>query len=489
MMQARDLSIAGTTAAQRMQAAFLDSRASVLDSAQLFSGTRHLAFMGAVLLCSLQFQTMPLGIKAQILPPSSVLSLLFLPFVLHRVPRSPLLVAVLLFAGYATVHSSIWLYVDMLTFGVDMRFIAWLRQIFALAAGVATFVVMRACFLHLPDRDIARFVIWGTVPALALAFLNILWGALKMGWAGTIVEGVRDIVSPYGFTAPMRASGFAAEPSTFAAVLVIVVVPVFLMIFGARMNRPVHVGLLALTFLSIAWTFSSIGIILLVALLVAGIVLGPSKRFMTRITLGVFLMFAAAVAIFPNNQIFRHAGAIATGTSNVSFNDRIYSTIGPYMTTFESFTMLGYGLGGTSVHFKEIIPADQQADILEVRWKELPNLGTLIGRIYAEIGAIGLALFLLFIYITFRQIRAILRSGAPRTRIVTVAAARLGFIVTLISLFSAFGSFHMPYLWLWMAVVDSRYILHLRARDAAAAAAEAPADATSGAGAAAEVSA
>ncbi len=446
-------------ATDRMRAAFLDNRAGVLDSAALFGGTRHLAFMGAVLLCSLQFQTMPIGIKAQILPPSSVLSLLFLPFILHRVPRSPLLVAVLLFVGYAAVHSSIWLTIDMIDLGAEMRFIAWVRQIFALAAGLATFLVMRACFLHLGDRDIARFIIWGTVPALALAFLNILWGALKQGWAGAIVEGVRDIVSPYGFTAPMRASGFAAEPSTFAAVLVIVVVPVFLMLFGSKTSRPRHIVLLALTFLSIAWTFSSIGIILLAALLVVGIALGPSKRFMTRISLGVFLMFAAAVAVFPNNQIFRHAGAIAAGTSNVSFNDRIYSTIGPYMTSFESFTMLGYGLGGTSVHFKEIIPADQQADILEVRWKELPNLGTLIGRIYAEIGAVGLALFLFFIFITFRQIRTILRSGAPRMRIVTIAAARLGFIVTLISLFSAFGSFHMPYLWLWMAVVDSRYIL------------------------------
>jgi hypothetical protein len=318
---------------------------------------------------------------------------------------------------------------------------------------------MRKAFLYMSDKQFIKFVIWGTLPALALALLNIFWGALRQNWAGVIVQGVRDWISPMGYTAPMRASGFSSEPSTFAAVLVIVVLPVILMKFATKHYSKRYVVLLVITILSISWTFSSVGIILLFVLLIVGMMIGPGKRIMARIAGGFFVVLVMFVSFFPNNQIFRHAGTFLAGATNVSFNDRLYGTIGPFMSSFTSMTMIGYGLGGTSIHFNDIVPANQRAEILAARWKELPSLGTLIGRIYAEIGAPGLILFLFFIYITFRELRVTMGSGPPPFRAIALAAARLGFIITLVSLTNAFASFHMPYLWLWMAVIDSRYIL------------------------------
>ncbi len=435
-------------------------------AASPFAGNHWYVVIGAIMLLSLQFQTVPLGIKAQILPPSSLLALLFLPFMLHSIPRSPLLSAVLLFGGYAAVHSSIGLFVDMMAIGGDMRFVAWSRQFFALVAGVATFLVMRKAFLSMTDGQFLKFVVWGTIPALALAMLNILWGALGQGWAGAIVEGIRDWISPMGYTSAMRASGFSSEPSTFAAVLVVVVLPVILMLFSWRGYEKRYLALLVVTILAITWTFSSVGIILLLVLLFAGMFLGPGKRLMMKIASGFFLLLVMVVALFPNNQIFRHAGSLLAGASNISFNDRYYGTVGPFMTTFSSLSMVGYGLGGTAVHFNEIVPANQRAAIMAVRWKEMPGLSTLVGRIYAEIGLAGLMLFLFFIFITFREIRATMRTGPPTVRRLFLATARLGFITTLVSLSTAFGSFHMPYLWLWMAVIDSRYILRTTQGDA-----------------------
>jgi hypothetical protein len=118
-----------------------------------------------------------------------------------------------------------------------------------------------------------------------------------------------------------------------------------------------------------------------------------------------------------------------------------------------------------SLHFNEVMPEKQRAEIMAVRWKELPNLSTLLGRIFAEIGTLGLLMFVFFIYVTFREVQDLIRKrGSPRA-VATLTASRIGFIVTLVSLANAFGSFHMPYLWLWMAVIDSRYILMKKQND------------------------
>ncbi len=418
------------------------------------SDERLLPVLGSLLLLSLQFQTLPLPVDAQMMPPSSLIALFALPFVAHRLHRSPQLVAVSAFAGYAFLHSAVALYIDMVDTGSAVRMFSWARQFFALLGGVATFLVMRECFAEMTPRSMMRAIALGAVPALLLAMLNILWGALGQGWAGAIVEGVREFTAPLGYTSPMRATGFASEPSTFASVIVITLVPVLLMRFSHRPDRK-DVLLMGTAMLALAWTFSSVGFILLFILLVVGLFLGPSRRIIRRLALGFVVMGAVILVLFPNNQVTRHATALEVGRLNVSYLDRYYSTVGPFMTSFTGLTLVGYGLGGTVSHFDSILPAYQQSEILAVKWKELPNLATLIGRIYAEMGAMGMALFVLIIVVGFVQARHRLREESdPEVRLF-VAGSRLGFAVTLLSLTIAFGSFHMPYLWLWLACIDA----------------------------------
>ncbi|MBF8248138.1 MAG: hypothetical protein HW374_938 [Bacteroidetes bacterium] len=61
--------------------------------------------IAAILLLSLQFQTLPIRIQIQSLPLTTVFALLFLPFVIGRIPRSPLLSILAIFFGFVFLHS------------------------------------------------------------------------------------------------------------------------------------------------------------------------------------------------------------------------------------------------------------------------------------------------------------------------------------------------------------------------------------------------
>jgi hypothetical protein len=178
-----------------------------------------------------------------------------------------------------------------------------------------------------------------------------------------------------------------------------------------------------------------------------------------KLGIAFFLIVIVALTLFPSNQIFRHARALAAGKSTLSFDDRFYGTVGPMMNSFSSFTTLGYGLGGTVSHFEEIVPRSVQADILAAKWKNLPNLATLYGRLFAETGALGFCLFLLIIGLSFWELRTVLRRERDPQKRLFLASVRLGLFGAFLSLGIAFGSFHIPYFWFWMAFVDSRYAL------------------------------
>lgn len=418
-----------------------------------------LAAVAAILLLTMQFQTTPLGLQAQNIPLTSVLALLCLPLALLRIPRSPLTTLVALFACYVILQSLVWLVVDLSGGDSDVRIISWARQFGAFAAGIATFTVFRSTMMFLDDRQIVRYVIWGTIPLFVLSILNIGWGALGMEWAGDVVQTVREILVPRGYTSAMRATGLATEPSTLAGSIVVIILPFLLFLGREREHRWVFNVLLVVTTLTFGWTFSFSGLILLVMVLMMGVVLGPDRRMMV-VVIAVFLVLGLlALVLFPSNQVLRHTAALALGRENISFVDRFYSTFGPFLQSFSSLTTVGYGLGGTVSHFREMVPPDVQADILAVKWKELPNLGTLVGRIFGETGLIGFSLFSAMIGIALLQVKRTLEVVEnPRFLLI----ARFGLLAALLSSAMIFGSFHTPYLWFWLALADSRYIMEFR---------------------------
>jgi hypothetical protein len=115
-------------------------------------------------------------------------------------------------------------------------------------------------------------------------------------------------------------------------------------------------------------------------------------------------------------------------------------------------------LGGTVSHFEDVLPKDVQAAVASVKWKELPNLSTLVGRIFAETGAVGFTLFCFICGVAFWEYRRTIHRVDDADDRKFLWSSRLGLIATLVSVAVAVGSFHMPYLWFWLAVIDARYI-------------------------------
>jgi hypothetical protein len=410
---------------------------------------------------TLQFQTTPAPFEVQIIPLTSLLALAFLPFIMFDIRRSPLLLVMGVFVGYVLIHSLVLLVIDLAAGEPALRFFSWLRQCAALIAGFSVFLLLRETTQHLTDRQITRYIVWGSLPALLLAIVNILWGGLNQQWAGAVVTGVRSFVAPLGYTAPLRASGFSQEPATFAAVIVIVLFPVLFYMYEVQYRMWKTILYFGVVVLAFVWTFSVVGVALFAALVAVGILFGPRRKFFRRIGLASLAVLVAGLFLIPSNQILRHGRSIVLGQSNVSFIDRYYGLIGPFLMSFQTYTVFGYGLGGTVSHFEDVLPKEVQAAVASVKWKELPNLSTLIGRIYAETGALGLAFFLGALGMTFWEFRRAMNRAREPNRVAFLFAARLGFILACVASAMTLGSFHMPYLWLWMAIVDARYLQSL----------------------------
>jgi hypothetical protein len=431
---------------------------ALIDDGQPLQEKRFYVFVGAMLLLTLQFQTVPVPVGIQMMPLTSLLALASTVFVIHRIERSLLLTCVVAFVSYAIIHSLVALSLDLAAGDPAIRFTSWLRQIAALLAGFSVFLVLRTCLQNFSNQRILWVVIVGSVPALLLAVLNILWGGFGQLWAGAIVDGVRSVVAPLGYTSAVRASGFSSEPAMFATVIAILMLPLLFYLYLHRTKRIRTFLLFFVTMLVFAWTFSLVGVMLVLCLAIAGFFVGPKRSFFAKV--GAFFLTAVicALILIPSNQIMKHGRSLLLGQSNVSFIDRYYGLVGPFMMSYSTLTMFGYGLGGTVTHFHDVLPTEVQAAVASVKWKDLPNLSTLVGRIFAETGVVGFALFILIAGVAFWQCRRARRLLKDPDDWIFLASAQLGLVVTLVSVATALGSFHMPYLWFWLAVIDARFI-------------------------------
>ncbi|MDH7514642.1 MAG: hypothetical protein QHI48_02025 [Bacteroidota bacterium] len=424
----------------------------------LFGGPAFARLCGALLLLSIPFQTLPFqeAFGIQTLPLTTVFALLFAPFFIRRIPRSPVLTCVTAFVVFAVAHSAVLLGVHLLQGESDLRIAGWLRQLFALACGFATFFVFRQTILHLSDSDVSKYLVAGLIPSFALALLNVAWGAFDQQWAGAIVAGVRRFLSPIGHTAAMRASAFTVEPAAFATTVIITMLPVFLSEEYSRPLRFRTAVLAIVALLSVGWTFSSSALIIMTGTLFTGMVIGPRKGTILAVFLVGVGFFALFVALFPSNQIVRHATSLAFGLQNVSFSDRFYGSLGPFVSILRAPTLVGYGLGGISTHLAELIPRRVIAEVVEVR--AVPNIASLLGRAFAETGIIGFTLLVLALGMTFRELRTVIRHAPTQSERTYAMAVRLAMAAVLISTFMTIGPYHTPFFWLWIAAADARYV-------------------------------
>jgi hypothetical protein len=414
----------------------------------------------------LSIDRLPLPIRAQVIPPLSFCCALLLPLVIWSMKRTPLLICSLLFVFFVLVHSVIAVFIDYVLLNADsIRVVAWLRQVVALLSGFSVYLVFRRILPVCSERQIAGGILLGAMPAILVALANVVWGLTGNSLAAAAVRLARNSILRGGLVMspiPHRAAGLSNEPSSFALYLCSVVIP-FLIAYALLHRGKIKPTLIALAVMaSLLWTFSTTGFVLLAAVTLAGITFGPHRRFY----LGFAALGAIAVAVIiqkiPGNymltlfQEMQTSGMVGTGES------RIYSTIGPVMKATDSCNLVGYGLGGTSTHFHQMIPESAQKYLAQVSWEGMYNLKTLLGRIFAETGLIGIVLMICAIGCAYFELSRTAAATSGRTPLVSTARIGLFAVVVLSTMGGSVGA---PHLCFWLAVADSRFMLSNRAAE------------------------
>jgi len=430
---------------------------------------RLLLVGGAAVLATLGFETVPLPVRAQITPLATLIAVLVLPAALgaaFSLPRSPLLVIVLAFGAFAAVHSVVALGIDALVSGPNpIRTAAWLRQLAALAGGVAVFAVARVTLTRLSDGAVARTVALGALPGVVLALLDVAWGALRFKPAAHVVTVVRYTMIPPGlavpgnFSDPRRAAGFCFEPSHFSIFLATVAIPATVVWLSRARRRWVPAALVALEAVALQWAFSITGVAVVAGILLALAFASRFRRPALAALAGGALTLAVLTVAFPKNYIAHQAARVVSMLVRGDYADLppsvtvvVFGTLGPFARVFSSLNLLGYGLGGTATHAAAVLPAAALRDVGLASWPEMPNLTTSLGRVFAETGLVGLVLFAGMWVVAFRRL---VREGDAVTGASRVAALA-GLAGLAIAHVIKVGSFAVPFVWFWLAYVDAR---------------------------------
>jgi len=422
--------------------------------------------MAVASLAVLAFESFP-GVRfAQETPWTTTAGLALLPIVLLAGawrPGTRLSRLVWLFAAYAVVHSFVAVGIEALGGGATgPRLVAWLRQLLALGAGIALFTTMRAALPLVGTARAVRAVSLASLPGLALASLNVTAALLYWGAPFRLERAIREVMVPLGSRQWMRAQGFSSEPSHFAFLLGAMTIPATIVLVRVSRGRA-RVGWLAMLCAqlgALVFTFSGTGFLVLGAGLLTALVTRWRRLALwsgAAALAGVLLL----IAVRPINyitlrvEVFTMSMVGQGGRLDETIINLMSGSIGPLLRMDSSLVLLGYGLGGSATHIDEMVPRQWIPEIRMVSWKGMPNLRSLTGRILAETGAVGLALFIAVIVSAWRRFGA--RGGLARgTRLerelatagrVAIAAMLTGFVLK-------YGSFTTPYLWLWLALAD-----------------------------------
>jgi len=437
---------------------------------------------GAVVLLSLGFGSVPLTLRAQGIPAASLCALLLLVPVLLVTrfrPLTPILGIVAAFAGFAFVHSLVALGVEALGGTLaDVRVLSWARQVVALFAGVAVFLVLRATLMSLKERTVAGLLVAGTVPNLVLALINVVWGVSGWEGAGGVVKAARSAIVPLGlavpsyYTVPNRVAGFFLEPAQLAFYLAVVAVPVTVALaLAPGRGRDVAFAALVAELLAFFWAYSGTGYAVGCGMLLALALADRRVRVWGLAAIATILLSLLAMSyVFPGNYLQYQLTSLASGVlegdlteAGVSVSIPVCSSFGPFARVFSSLNLLGYGLGGAATHLPEMVPAAALVPLTAGSWQGMPNLATSLGRVFVETGLAGLLLFASLWVVAFRTLGR-LRAAVPARSLegMMLVAAALALVGIAVGHTVKFGSYAAPYLWFWLAYVDSRYLLNGR---------------------------
>jgi hypothetical protein len=434
--------------------------------------------LATALVLTLGFGSVPLPVQAQVLPLTSLLAFVAMPIVIRMGgsrPMTSLARLVFVFAGFAIAHSLVALAVEALVGSLGpTRVFSWLRQVVALTLGVSVFVTLRVALAKLPGERVAWLALWSSVPGVALALVNLVWGTTGWRFAGRLIGVVGGMMMPGSaayYARPDRATGFWPEPTFFAFFIAVVVVPAAVSLLASRANRQqLVVALLVAALVAFVWTFSMTGYLLLGAMLVATAVQPGLRRPALAALAGVAGLVVLLAVAFPENYLMFQGRWLLSTLKSANLVDaspsvtvNLFATVGPFLRAFSSLNLLGYGLGGTATHLADMVPAGGVEILNLAGWPGMPNLPTSLGRVFAETGLVGFAMFVGIWVVAFRTLRKLHHAPAgDGTAAAMLRAASLALVGLAVGHTVKFGSFALPYLWFWLAYVDSRSLLNGR---------------------------
>lgn len=440
------------------------SNATYASSARSQSGTHGYARMATLVMLACLGIDIGSSLRSilpiQTLTLSSLIGGLMLPLVWlrHKVRLSAITTSVLYLVGYAVVHSGILLVIHYWLEGYgEVRVWSWLRQLVSLYMGFATFLTFRIGLGLLDARLVVTFIALGVALGQSVGVLNLLWGYAGIHSAGEIVSGVRALLGLRAWST--RLSGLSLEPSYFGMYLAIMGLPVILSAqrWTSRKRALTWSLLMMLTLLEILATQSTTSYLITLTLLLLWLFQQPVDRRSAVIWLMSIVALGVGALSFTYSYVTSQFNSFITGRWSVSIVDRIYSTVGPLMALDSPRVLLGAGLGGSPFYFEEIMPEHIRAAVTSVRWEAFRSPNSLVGRIVAELGLIGLVLFLHLIWQAFRAWMIIRRMrGKPDGWISLGMVGGIALVATLLATsLGGLGSFAHPYFWFWIALLDT----------------------------------
>jgi len=420
---------------------------------------KAIAVVGAVLVLALGFERIPipLPVAAAAIPGYTLLAVaVSVPVVLYtrRVQLTPLSKAVFLFVLFMITHSIVGVVVDLAFTGAGTpRVIAWIRQVISITAGTAVFLVTRETVGERSDRQVITLGLLAAVPPILVAIMTATTVLLNVGAPGAVADAIRQTIE---LRALNRSAGLSLEPSHFGYYLATGVIPLLIAGFYADINdRALVLGSMGVAVSFIGAASITSGIVLF-GLFGSAVLFGPKRRAATILAAVLFGCGVLVLVLAPNSYPAIQIKDLLTGNWNLSIQTRAWSILGPlraYVLTPRA--MLGYGLGGVSVHLQTLVPETATAGIRGVTYNQMPNLNSMLGRILADGGVVGTALFIWVFRTALRQALYV-RRAVKTPALMTVAPLALGAIAVGSAI--AYGSFALPFFWFWLALIDKRYI-------------------------------
>lgn len=414
--------------------------------------------VGGLLLFTLSMEALPIPITASALPATTIIGVALAPIFFSlwhpKIHFTALGRTILLFASYLLLISILGLAIDMQGGTESARAIAAIRQFVALVAGVTLFLVARTSLRHISDEVIIKCVLIGALPSMVVALLTGLGVFVGIDMADVVAEMIR---TAFGLRVHNRAAGLMLEPSHYGYFISVAILPMIIAGYKSHINRRFlrMFGMLAVVTFVMAGSVTA-GVVL-GSLIVGSVIWGPNRKMAGFAAVGLGLAVVVFVLTVPGSYPVRQLMNLISGRWSLSITTRFYSTVGPITAFFsDPRAIIGYGLGATATHLFDIVPQTEAAqDIQSVTYATMPNLKSMLGRVLGEGGLLGGFLFVLVFRTALNQCRMShkeLKISCPLLSVSPMVLMALGAGAAV-----SFGSFALPFLWFWLAIIDSRY--------------------------------